>query len=162
ECACALGRFDGVLVDIGSGLAVGQFSSGGDGAGVDFPAPRQRASGQAGDSRDLQVDGPGCLVDGGGEQVNSGPGGRSGGGSGRAVKPDDGVEVDDAAPLVFSHLGEGDADLGGKRVTGQPGLSGDGPAQGDGEPSPYFRRGGVEQDGTGVVVAIGAQRLSEA
>src|SRR5262249_37844006 len=72
------------------------------------------------------------------------------------------VEVDDAAPLVFSYLGEGDSDLGGKRLTGQPGLSGEGPAQGDGEPSPHFRRGGVEQDGTGVVVAIGAQRLSEA
>src|SRR5262249_41436233 len=118
--------------------------------------------GQMGDSRGLQVDGPGGLVDGGGEQGDGGPGGRSSSGPGGAVEPDDGVEVDDAAPLVFSDLGEGDAELGGKRFVGEPGLAGKGAAQGDGESAPQFGRGGVEQDRAGVVVAIGAQWLSEA
>jgi hypothetical protein len=109
----------------------------------------------------LQVDGAGGLVDGGDEQSNGGPGGRSGGGSGRAVKPDDGVKVDDAAPLVLSDLCEGDADLGGERLIGQPGHAGQSPAQGNGEPAPQFGCAGVEKDRAGVVVAVRAQRFGE-
>jgi hypothetical protein len=69
------------------------------------------------------------------------------------------VEVDDATPLVFGDLGEGDADLGGERLVGEPSLAGKGPSQGDGEPAPQFGRAGVEQDGARVVVADGAQRF---
>jgi hypothetical protein len=82
--------------------------------------------------------------------------------SGRAVEADDRVEVDDAAPLVFGDLGEGDPDLGGERLVGEPGLPGQGPAQGDGETPPEFRGAGVEQNSPGVVVTVRAQRLAEA
>jgi hypothetical protein len=68
--------------------------------------------------------------------------GGGGAGSGRAVEADDGVEVHDAAPPVFGGLGEADADLGGGRFAGGPGLAGECPAQGDGEPAPQFRRRG--------------------
>src|SRR5262249_33864601 len=52
-------------------------------------------------------------------------------------------------------------DLGAKCLVGEPGLSGEGAAQGYGEPAPQLRRIGIEQDRAGVVVAIGAQRLSK-
>jgi hypothetical protein len=71
------------------------------------------------------------------------------------------VEVDNAAPLVFGDLGVGDPDLGGKRRVGQPCLSGEGTAQGDGKAAPEFGGAGVEENGAGVVVAIRAQRLAE-
>src|SRR5262249_32469844 len=65
----------------------------------------------------LDGDGAGGLVDGGGERGEGGPGGRGGGRPGGSVEPDDGVEVDDAAALVFGDLGVGDPDL---RVQGEP------------------------------------------
>jgi hypothetical protein len=101
------------------------------------------------------------LVDGGGEQGEGGPGGRGRGRPGGAVEPDDGVEVDDAAALVFGDLGVGDPDLGGEGLAGEPGLAGQCPAQGDREPAPQFGGAGVEQHRHGVVIAIWAQRLAE-
>ena len=71
------------------------------------------------------------------------------------------MEVDDATPLVFGDLGVGDPDLRGEGLAGEPGLAGQGPAQGDGEPAPQLGRAGVEQDRAGVVVAVRAQRLAE-
>ena len=50
------------------------------------------------------MNGAGSLVDGLSEQGMGGPGGRDGGGTGGAIKPDDRVEVDDAAPLVSATL----------------------------------------------------------
>ena len=131
------------------------------GPGVVFAAPGQGPGGQAGRGGGLEVDGAGGLVDGGGEQVEGGPGGRGRGRPGGAVEPDDGVEVDDAAPLVFGDLGVGDPELGGERLVGEPGLAGEGPAEGDGEAPPQFGGAGVEQDRAGVVVAVRAQRLAE-
>jgi len=46
------------------------------------------------------------------------------------------VEVHHAASLIFGDLDKGDADLGGKRLIGEPGLAGECPAEGDGEPAP--------------------------
>src|SRR5204863_2286093 len=100
-------------------------------------------------------------VDGGSEQGNSGPGGRGRSWSGGAVEPDDGVEVDDAAALVFGDLGVGDSELGGEGFAGEPGLAGQGPAQGDGEPAPQFGSAGVEQHRPGVVVAVWTEWLAK-
>ena len=116
EGAGAFGGFGGVLGDVGGDLAVGQFSGGGDRARVEFTSPGQRPGREARGGRDIQVDSAGCLVDGGGEQGEGRPGGRGRGRPGEAVEPDDGVEVDDATPLVFGDLGVGDPDLGGERL----------------------------------------------
>jgi hypothetical protein len=77
EGAGAFGGFGGVLGDVGGDLAVGQFPGGGDGAGVEFTSPRQRPGREARGGWDIQVDGAGGLVDGGGEQDNGRPGGRA-------------------------------------------------------------------------------------
>ena len=124
------------------------------------PHARVRA-GSPGAAGCRDADGAGGLVDGGGEQGEGGPGGRGVGRPGGAVEPDDGVEVDDAAALVFGDLGVGDPDLRGEGLAGEPGLAGQGPAQGDGEAAPQFGGAGVEQDRAGVVVAVRAQRLAE-
>jgi hypothetical protein len=84
------------------------------------------------------VDGVGGLGDGRGQQADGGPGGRSRARPGRAVETDDGVEVDHAAQLVLGDLGERDPDPGGKRLVGEPGLSGEGAAQDDGEAPPQL------------------------
>jgi len=107
------------------------------------------------------VDGAGGLVDGDGEQGERGPGRRGSGRSGRAVEAKDGVEVDDAAPLVLGDLGKGNPDLSGERLIGEPGLAGECPAQGDGEAPPQFRGTGVEQHRPGVVVAVRAERFAK-
>ena len=80
---------------------------------------------------------------------------------GGAVEPDDGVEVDDAAPLVLGDLGVGETGLRGERLAGQPGAAGQRPAERDGEPAPQLGGVRVEQDRAGVVVAVGAQRFAE-
>ena len=86
----------------------------------------------------------GGLVDGGGDQCDGGPGRRGVGWPSGTIEPDDGVEVDHAAPLVFGDLGVGDAELGVESLAGEPGLAGYGPAQGDGEPAPELGSAGVE------------------
>ena len=47
------------------------------------------------------------MVHGGFEVVEGGPGGWGGVGAAESVEPDDYVEVDQAASLVFGDLGEG-------------------------------------------------------
>jgi hypothetical protein len=71
------------------------------------------------------------------------------------------VKVHNAAPLVFSDLGKGDAKLGGERFAGHPGHAGQSTAQRNGEPAPQFGRAGIEQHCAGVVVAVRAQRFGE-
>ena len=51
---------------------------------------------------------------------------------------DDGVEVDAPAPLVFGDLGVGQADLRRERLMGEPGPSGQSPANGHGEAAPLL------------------------
>jgi hypothetical protein len=100
-------------------------AAGGDRPYVELAAPRQGAGRESrrGGSRD--ADGTGGLIDGGGEQGNGDPGGRAGvGWPGEAVEADDGVEVDDAATLVFGDLGVGDPELYGQGLAGEPGLTG--------------------------------------
>jgi hypothetical protein len=82
-------------------------------------------------------------------------------GPGGAVKPDDGVEVDDAAPLILGNLGVGQPGLGGERLAGESGPAGQRAAERDGEPAPQLGGVGVEQDGARVVVALRAQRFPE-
>jgi hypothetical protein len=53
-------------------------------------------------------------------------------------EPDDGVEVDDPARLVSGDLLVGQADLARERLVGEPGPSGQSPANGDGEAAPQF------------------------
>jgi hypothetical protein len=92
------------------------------------------------------LDGVGGLGDGSGQQVDGGPGGRGRAWPGGAVEADDGVEVDHAAALVLSDLGKRNPQLRGEGLVRQPGLAGDGPAEGDGEAAPQFGGAGVEQD----------------
>src|ERR1019366_3537786 len=154
--AGAFGGLGGVLGYIGGDLGVGQVSGGGDRPDVVFATPVQGAGRRAGSGRGFQVDGAGGLDDGAGEHVEGGPGGRGGRRPGGAVEPDDGVEVDHAAALVFGDLGVGDAQLRGERRAAHPGLAGECPAQGNGEAAPEFGGRGVEQDRAGVVVAVRA------
>jgi hypothetical protein len=77
EGAGAFGGFGRVLGDVGGDLAVGQLSGGGDRAGVEFTSPGQRPGREARGGRDIQVDGAGGLVDGGGEQYKGRPSGRA-------------------------------------------------------------------------------------
>src|SRR5262249_49134790 len=98
-------------------------------------------------------------VDGGGEQSDAGPGWWRSIGPGGTVEADDRMKVDNAAPLVFGDLGEGDPHLGGERLVGEPGLAGEGTAQGDGEPAPQVGGTGVEEYRAGVVVTVRAQWL---
>jgi len=105
EGAGAFGGFGRVLGDVGGDSAVGQFPGSGDRAGVEFTSPGQRPGRKARGGRDIQVDGAGGLVDGGGEQGKGRPRGRGHRRPGGAIEPDDGVEVDDAAPLIFGDLG---------------------------------------------------------
>ncbi len=51
---------------------------------------------------------------------------------------DDGGEVDDPARLVFGDLRVGQADLRRERLVGEPGPSGQSPANGGGEAAPQF------------------------
>jgi hypothetical protein len=71
------------------------------------------------------------------------------------------VEVDDSAALVFGDLGVGGPGLGGERLASEPGVAGEGAAQGDGEAPPQLGGVSVEQDRAGVVVAVRAQRFAE-
>jgi hypothetical protein len=48
------------------------------------------------------------------------------------------VEVDAPAPLVFGDFGVGQADQRRERLLGEPGPSGQSPANGDGEAAPQF------------------------
>ena len=77
--------------------------------------------------RGYEADDADGLADGGCEQTDRRPGGWGGCWSCRAVEADDGVEMDDPAPLVFGDLGIGDPYLPGERLVGQPGLAGQRP-----------------------------------
>jgi len=112
--AGAFGGLGGVLGDVGGDLGVGEVTCGRDRSGVEFAAPGQGATRETRRGGHFDGDGAGGLVDSGGEQRRSGPGGRGGGWSGGAVETDDGVEVDDSATLVLGNLRVGDANLRGK------------------------------------------------
>jgi hypothetical protein len=154
EGAGAFGGLGGVLGQVRGDLGVGHVAGGGDQADVELAAARQGAGRESrrGGSRD--ADGAGGLVDGGGEQGDGDPGGRGVGWPGGAVEADDGVEVDDAAALVFGDLGVGDPELRGEGLAGEPGLTGQRPPQGDGEPeaggSGARERRGDDHQGNGI------------
>ena len=120
----AFGGLGRVLGDVRGDLAVGHVPGGGDGPDVVFAPPGQGPRREACGGRSLEVDGVGGLGDGGGEQVEVGPGGRCRARSGGTVEPDDGVEVDHATSLVLGDLGKGNPELGGEGLVGHPGAAG--------------------------------------
>ena len=73
---------------------------------------------------------------------------------GWAVEADEGVEVDHAAPLVLGDFGELHPHQLPGRGFGEAEVSGQLPAQGDGEPPPQFRRPPLPHQMAGVVVAV--------
>lgn len=79
----------------------------------------------------------------------------------RPVEADEGVEVDQAAGLVFGDLGEGKADVAREFADGDSGVAGQALAGLVSEAVPESAGAGVEQHGPGVVVAVGAQRLAQ-
>jgi hypothetical protein len=105
ESAGAFGGLRGVLRDVTGDLGICQLPRSRDRTGVVFAAPGQAPGGDSRSGGRDDGDGADRLVDGGGEQAEGGPGGRCSGWSGGAVEADDGVEVDDPAPLVFGDLG---------------------------------------------------------
>src|SRR5690606_7854250 len=102
----------------GDGL-LGEIAVKGDGPDVELRAPAQDAfrltlvGGCGGRDRTSGV------LDGPGEGVGGGPGRGRCGWSVRAVEADDGVEVDDAASLVFGDLGEGEGQVVAQVPEGQ-------------------------------------------
>src|SRR5215472_4830833 len=77
------------------------------------------------------------------------------------IEADHGVEVDDAACLVFGHLDEPDTELSKQGLLRNPGQPGKMPGQVGDEPAPQVARVSVEQHGRLVVVALRAHRLAE-
>jgi len=157
----ALGGLRGVLGHVPGHRGVGQLPGRRDRSDVELTAPGEGPRGETRGGGSPHLDGAGGLADGVGQQAQGGPGGRRGRRPGGAVEADDGVEVDDAAPLVLGDLGVGETSLGGERLAGQPGAAGQGPAERDGEPAPQLGGVRVEQDRARVVVAVGAQRFAE-
>ena len=91
-----------------------------------------------------RIDGTTKSGDGVDEQAEGGPGGWGRGWPGGAVEADDRVEVDDPSALVFGDLGVGQPHLSGERRVGEPGLAGEGAAQGNSEAPPQLGGAGVE------------------
>src|SRR5215211_9027162 len=155
--AQALGGLGGVLSQVPGDLPLGPLASARvDGAEVELLAPADRWPAQRAREGDLG----GGLAQGGGQQLDAGPGGWWGVGVG-AVQADDDVEVDCAAFLVFGHLDIRYADLPAGLGGEEAGLAGQGPAQVDGGPPPELGRQGVPEDRPGVVVAVGTERRAQ-
>jgi hypothetical protein len=134
--AGAFGGLGGVLGHVARDLGVGHVAAGCDRPYIELAPPGQRAGREARRGGRGDPDGAGGLVNGGSKQSEGGPGGRGVGWPGGAVEPDDGVEVDDAAALVFGDLGVGDPQLCGEGLAGEPGLTGESAPQGDTEAAP--------------------------
>jgi hypothetical protein len=83
-------------------------------------------------------------------------------GSVRAVEPDDGVEVDQAAPLVFGDLAVGEACLVGELADLDPGPSSELPAQPHREALPENPGVRLPQHGAEVVVGVGVEGGADA
>ena len=161
EGSGALGGLRGVLGDVTGHPGVGQLPGRHDRPDVELTAPGKGPGRDPWCGGSAHLNGAGGLADGVGQRAEGSPGRRSGRWPGGAVEADDGVKVDNAAPLVFGDLGVGETCLGGERLAGEPSPAGQGPAECDGEAAPQLGGVGVEQDRAGVVVAVGAQRLAE-
>jgi hypothetical protein len=83
------------------------------------------------------------------------------GGSVGAVDADHGVEVDQAAALVFGDLGVGQPGVVGELPHGEAGGVGEQAAQADGEPVPELAGVGLPEDRALVVVGLGVDRGAE-
>ena len=160
--------FGGVFGDVVGDGRDGQRASGAgqvasvlDGPGVGLCAEPQRERRMAGSG----VGGDGCggggVADGVAQHARGEE--RAGWLAGIAgcVEADDGVEVDDAAGLVFGDLDVTDRESVAELGEGESGEAGEVAGQVGGEPPPQVGCVGVEQDGGGVVVAVGTQRTAE-
>ena len=126
-----------------SGAGQGGAVADGPGVGLGAEAEPYRCARRVGD----ESDGPGGLGDGVAEQGGAVAGGwwlvaRAGG-----VEADDGVEVDDAAGLVFGDFDVADTQDGPQCFLGYACVVGELAGQVGGEPAPQVSGVGVEQDG---------------
>ena len=96
---------------------------------------------------DGQRGGSGGQADGVAQQVSGVGGGRGLVALAGCVEADDGVEVDDAACLVFGDLDEPDAELAAQHLLGDPGQPGQAAGQVGDKPAPQVGRVRVEQHG---------------
>lgn len=130
-------------------------------AGVELLSP---AEGMLADGRAVWTvdhDAPSGSVYGGGERLGSCPGRGRGVGTRWPVQPHDGVHVEGRTALVLGDFGEGEPGMLGEAGLCNPGSRGQGPAHAACEARPQLARVGMPQDVTGVVVAIGAQWLTD-
>jgi len=77
------------------------------------------------------------------------------------VEADDGVEVHDATFLIFGHLDVADPGESAQLPLGEASPARQMAGQISGEPAPQLARVSIEEDGSLIVVAIGAQRPAE-
>ncbi|GAA2918868.1 hypothetical protein GCM10020221_13900 [Streptomyces thioluteus] len=129
--------------------------------GVELGAPLESAFA---DGRAMGGAGGGAMcggADGVDEQGRRGPGGRGFAGAGGAVEADDGVEVDRCPSLVLGDFRERKSGVAGEVGLGDACGGGEVAADVAGEAVPEFAGVGVPEDVCGVVVAGGAQRLSD-
>ena len=149
----------GVLGDVvGHGGAVERLAGAGQVVTVaDDPGVGLRAEAEP-DGLVLVLDddsgGSGGQADGVAQRLGGDAGGRGLVVLAGGVQPDDGVEVDDAACLVFGDLDEPDPGQGAEVFLGDAQAAGELAGQVGGEPAPQVGRVGVEQHRGLVVVAV--------
>ncbi|GAA3060790.1 hypothetical protein GCM10020254_00740 [Streptomyces goshikiensis] len=138
--AGGIGGLGGVLGHVGGDRLVGQFGVGAEGG--DLPYVELLAPGEFAFPDRVRHDGytdaGGSSPDGIGEQGDGGGRRRGLGAAVRAVEPDHGVEVDQAALLVFGDLGEGDPQDGAGGLLGEAESGCDLAAQVDREARPQY------------------------
>jgi hypothetical protein len=78
-----------------------------------------------------------------------------------SVEADDGVEVHDAAFLILGHLHVADPYESAQLLLGEASPARQVAGEIGGEPAPELARVGVEEDGSPVVIAVGAERSAE-
>ena len=123
--------------------------------------PKVSVRARPGTAQDGEADGGGGLADGVAEHGGVDAGRRGLVVLAGGVQPDDGVEVDDAAGLVFGDLDVPDPDQGAELFLGDAQAAGQLAGQVGDEPAPQVPGVGVEQHRGLVVVAVRAHRLAE-
>src|SRR6266542_2691574 len=147
---------DGLRAELAA--SAGQVAAAGpDGPGVYLVTEPQHHDGLVLGEADRPAGSGGGAGDRPGQQSGGIPGGRRLVVLSCGVEADDGVDVDDAACLVFGDLDVADREQVAELPLGEPGEAGQVPGQIRGEPCPQPPGAGVEQHGSLVVVAVRAQ-----
>jgi hypothetical protein len=108
-----------------------------------------------------QANGGGGIADRVGEQVCREASSRGLAVLAGGVEADDGVEVHDATFLIFGHLDVADPDESAQLPLGKANPARQMAGHVSGEPAPQLARVSIEEDGSLIVIAIGAQRPAE-